>query len=391
MESDKPFLPDDMILNILKRLPVKSLIRSQCVCKHWKNLIKKPSFIAEHLHHSSHQSPSLLLRWPSFASSEYRWGLLDCDMQQLIVQSSSLIDSLSHLRLCGSSNGLLCLKSEALKSILLWNPATREIRLAPITIDEFKGGYCIGFGFSPIVNDYKIVVIYVRYGAEKRGVFRVKVFSLRTRLWKEVEFGNLKGLCVGDDTVTVNGRVFWFGYKAGSHEDGSYCQVVSFDIANEVFSLVPMPAEHDSLMQNLTVHENNLAMLCVQWITADIYCIKLWVMDEGSGTFGERWSWTNTYYSGHCYMLFPLTIWGNEIICEPEFYDESDFQYESQPEFESEGEEDDDPSKPLYLYNLDSNEFKTFDIRNCGNCSSIMIHSYVESLVSISNFHVENP
>ncbi|KAI9127039.1 hypothetical protein K1719_001598 [Acacia pycnantha] len=324
MESDKPFLPDDIILHILKRLPVKSLIRSQCVCKHWKNLIKKPSFIAEHLHHSSHQSPSLLLRWPSFTSSDYRWGLLDCDMRELIVHSSSLIDSLSHLRLCGSSNGLLCLKIEAL------------------------------------------------------------------RLWKEVQFGNLKGFCVGDDTVSVNGHVFWFGYKAGRHEDGSYSTVVSFDIANEVFSLMPMPAEHDSLMQNLTVHENKLAMLCVKWITADIYCIKLWVMDDGSGTFGERWSWTNTYYSGHCYMLFPLTIWGNEIICEPEFYDESDFQYESQPEFEFEGEEDDDPSKPLYLYNLDSNEFKTFDIRDCGNCSGIMIHSYVESLVSINNFYVQN-
>ncbi|KAI9100215.1 hypothetical protein K1719_024433 [Acacia pycnantha] len=285
MESDMSFLPDDIMVNILKSLPVKSLIRSQCVCKHWKNLIKKSSFIAEHLHHSSHQSPSLLLRWPSFTSSDYRWGLLDCDMQELIVQGSSLIDSLSRLRLCGSSNGFLCLKSE-----------TRE-----------TNSNCLHFGVN------------------RRSVFRVKVFLFRTRLWKEVEFGNLKGLFVVDDPVSVNGHVFWLVFKPCV--DDRNCRVVSFDIANKVFSLIPMPAEDDSVemqSQVLTVHENNLAMLWVKFATEDIYCIKLWVMDEGSRTFGERWSWTNTYYSGHCYTLCPLTIWGNEIICEPEFYDESE-------------------------------------------------------------------
>ena len=62
-EPNNPFLPGDVIVNILKRLPAKSLIRFQCVCKDWKNLIKTSSFIQDHLHHSSHQNPSLFLRW----------------------------------------------------------------------------------------------------------------------------------------------------------------------------------------------------------------------------------------------------------------------------------------------------------------------------------------
>ncbi|KAI9119937.1 hypothetical protein K1719_008906 [Acacia pycnantha] len=164
------------------------------------------------------------------------------------------------------------------------------------------------------------MLIYRHFGVNRRSVFRVKVFLFRTRLWKEVEFGNLKGLFVVDDPVSVNGHVFWLVFKPCV--DDRNCRVVSFDIANKVFSLIPMPAEDDSVemqSQVLTVHENNLAMLWVKFATEDIYRIKLWVMDE------------------------------------------------------------------------DSNEFKILDISECGSRSGIMIHNYVESLVSISNFHVENP
>ncbi|KAI9128645.1 hypothetical protein K1719_000128 [Acacia pycnantha] len=206
--------------------------------------------------------------------------------------------------------------------------------MAPITIVD--GRLDIGFGFSPIVNDYKIVLIYGHF-RQNQIVFRVKVFSLCTRLWKEIEFGNLKEIRVVADPVSANGHVFWLGFKAGLGADSHNSREVSFDIANEVLSLMPMPAEDDSdEMQSevLSVHENNLAMLWVKFSTEDIYCIKLWVMDEGSG------------------------------------------------------EED---TKPLYLYNLDSSEFKILDISDCGGLSGTMIHSYVESLVSISNFHVDNP
>ena len=54
------FIPQEIINNILIRLPVKSLLRFQCVCKHWKTLIKNPSFISHHLHFSILQNPSLI-------------------------------------------------------------------------------------------------------------------------------------------------------------------------------------------------------------------------------------------------------------------------------------------------------------------------------------------
>ncbi|XP_042515312.1 F-box protein CPR1-like [Macadamia integrifolia] len=45
-------LPEDLIIDILSRLPVKSLLRFRCVSKPWCTLITDPSFIKMHLNRS---------------------------------------------------------------------------------------------------------------------------------------------------------------------------------------------------------------------------------------------------------------------------------------------------------------------------------------------------
>lgn len=42
-------LPEDIILDILLRLPVKSIGRFQCACKSWRATISDQSFIRAHL------------------------------------------------------------------------------------------------------------------------------------------------------------------------------------------------------------------------------------------------------------------------------------------------------------------------------------------------------
>ncbi|KAK4254252.1 hypothetical protein QN277_009656 [Acacia crassicarpa] len=40
--GDNPYLPPEIIIDILKRLCVKSLLRFRAVCKDWRNLLKSP-------------------------------------------------------------------------------------------------------------------------------------------------------------------------------------------------------------------------------------------------------------------------------------------------------------------------------------------------------------
>ena len=58
-----PELPEDIVPDILKWLPVKSLVRFRCVSKSWHSLITSSSFIHMHLHFNQSRSLIILARY----------------------------------------------------------------------------------------------------------------------------------------------------------------------------------------------------------------------------------------------------------------------------------------------------------------------------------------
>ncbi|KAL3735758.1 hypothetical protein ACJRO7_024825 [Eucalyptus globulus] len=51
--DDDPKLPHDVAVEILKRLPARSLLRFRCVSRSWRSTIDDPRFVALHLSHSA--------------------------------------------------------------------------------------------------------------------------------------------------------------------------------------------------------------------------------------------------------------------------------------------------------------------------------------------------
>ncbi|KAI9110460.1 hypothetical protein K1719_018326 [Acacia pycnantha] len=93
----------------------------------------------------------------------------------------------------GGGRARLFLLNRYKSSFTLRNPAIREVLQVPDCPYRHHSGICyVGFGFSPIVNDYKIVR-YSLSGLDDDRVL-VQVFSVSTRSWKEVEVEKLKGL-----------------------------------------------------------------------------------------------------------------------------------------------------------------------------------------------------
>ncbi|VFQ67488.1 unnamed protein product [Cuscuta campestris] len=301
MDARTHYLPEEIIRSILSRLPAKSLIRFQCVSKQWKTTIETPSFIADHLRH---QSPCPLI------PGKDGLHLLDCEMQvpKLLVLLSEI--ELESASIVGSCNGLLCLETVMdPPAFLLWNPLIQELRWTPRANGAGKGMIKVGFGFSPIINDYKIVVVCIE--RFPLWVVHVEVYSLTSGSWKVVvvEHEILKGICLKSASVTGNGVVFWHGAKG--HAD----MIVLFDIALESFTLIPWPTiSQPNCSYRLVVYENKLAMLIKN---RSFECSDLWVMDEGdvAGSDGERWSWTKKYNTPFPSDAYPLMIWKNEIVC----------------------------------------------------------------------------
>ncbi|RXH90692.1 hypothetical protein DVH24_035456 [Malus domestica] len=49
LERRRKHIPEEILFEILVRLPVKSLLRFRCVCKSWNTLISSPDFRNAHL------------------------------------------------------------------------------------------------------------------------------------------------------------------------------------------------------------------------------------------------------------------------------------------------------------------------------------------------------
>ncbi|KAK4256311.1 hypothetical protein QN277_009194 [Acacia crassicarpa] len=370
MENEVSYLPPGIIRNILLRLSVKSLIRFQRVCKDWKNLFKTPSFIADHLHRSTQKSPLLVVDSIICRSNPWRLCLLNREMQALEFQNTHITNSFTSSRVY-SSYGLLCVEliGRYQHSFWLWNPCIRKLIQVPKPLD--RGKYSVGFGFSPIVNDYKIVQLCMSDDL----VDQVEVYALREGLWRAVELRDLEGVSVsGRSAVTCNGAIFWFGLKEGEEEEDCELVIVSFDIAMEVFTLIPfpnIPLTLESCFDRLTMYQNKLAMLAPTVVgNPESYLIDLWVLEESTDPSKERWSWTKLYTSRpnpYRFSISPI-VWRNEIVCSLN---------SSKPE---------NHEAKVVFCNITTDEFKVFTIPKCGNSSQMF--DYVESLVLLDRIEV---
>ncbi|KEH37624.1 putative F-box domain-containing protein [Medicago truncatula] len=112
-------LLDELIAEILSRLPVKTLMQMKCVCKSLKTLISHPSFVKMHLHRSPRNTHVLLL--PDCANPD------EMDLSAVPIPVSHLLESplaigykypyylLSNMdcdHVIGSCNGLICLRGD---------------------------------------------------------------------------------------------------------------------------------------------------------------------------------------------------------------------------------------------------------------------------------------
>ncbi|KAJ1410227.1 Galactose oxidase/kelch, beta-propeller [Sesbania bispinosa] len=310
---EEAVLPYDIIINVLQRVPVKSLIRFKCVAKDWAKLLETPYFIEQHLHHSSHNNLYLLL--------------------QCALPSPSILigpDFKFHKppqftsppgRIIGSCNGLLCLRhTEQPPMLSLWNPATRQVKHVPETLIDVKtNSYHVGFGFSPLVNDYKMLRISVFdedqfLSPYEAMVNRAEVYSLTTGSWKEIDASNLQSLYLVTNPVTVNGAIFWHAISSYY----GYGFVVSFDIGEEAFTLLeaPPPPSH-AYSISLAVYNHKIAVIhhCMVIVGQVMsFSIDLWALEvEDTHPSGE--SWVKKYSVGpSSRILFPLNVWGDKIV-----------------------------------------------------------------------------
>lgn len=280
------FILQDILVEILKRLPVQCLLRFKCVQKSWYHLIRSPYFI-HHYNNQENKNKYLLFqgryhsdfffRVDDEQCNEYCPGLrfpIPRDMQRGVKN-----------KIHGSCRGLICFSvqkrtSSRLHQIYLWNPAIRKFKILPNSpdstcLDQYSHSLALGY-FSKI-SDYKVINFqsYFFVGVVRR-VPTVHIYSLSTNSWKTVgntaQFSNYGELY---NSVIVNGVVYWIGIRH------SFMQViVCFDIENEKIREIMLPPKYaldrtkgriSSL--NLVQHSDEVLLSAVCFDSANTSCI----------------------------------------------------------------------------------------------------------------------
>lgn len=302
------YLPEGVMIEILLRLPVKTLLICKSVCKSWLCIISTSYFIKSHLHRvivASRNNPTLLTiqnqnpagHLAPFATSNFDLLIHQPQRRDTDVHHCDGIDFSSYpvhfdflyvphhfacCRVVGACNGIICLSNRFGNVVYLWNPATRKCRKLPIPGDlqVINSPIKIGFGYDTISNQYKVLRIV--FGKKYHLVPVVRVYSTNADSWREFRapiLKNWKFVTHLQTRIVVNGVLYFDGGD----------ELISFDLHKEILGLVPFPSCIVRKRSHVLDFEGSVAIVFES--ICDGLGIDLWTLVDVSGQL----SWTKKF------------------------------------------------------------------------------------------------
>jgi F-box interacting protein len=274
-------IPQDVINEILCRLsdlPVKSLVRFQCVSKQWFAQINDSDFIKIHL--DGNRERNLIVQtWNYKADRPLNYYLVNfSDENQAANVFPPFHNPDGFSKIIDCCNGLVCIRTCGGETVI-WNPSIRKYKKLPSvpTVGDpgLRSNFAFGednfaFGYDSINDDYKVLRISVE----------VHVYSLKAHSWRRVEGKSpYRESRISLGPVSLNGALHWLVESANRG-----IRLLSFHLTTEKFHIqtLALPVEP----QNLEVLGGSL---CVSAYRREARAIDFWMM-KGTSWKETRWS-----------------------------------------------------------------------------------------------------
>jgi len=371
----------DLLLEILYKLPVKSLMKLKCVSKYLNSIISDPKFAKDHLRLSHTRDYHLVICSPNFISNR-KWNLIlgkefyfiDSSLPYVLNNKTTAIPDTNPLRANGnilaiiedSCDGIICFSTRDYNyenfKLVVWNPCTRKFKILPhlenLPYSSASTTIKYNIVYDHFTGNYKVVLVisYEYHMLSNFGKIQVRVHTLGTNFWRRIPdfpsdiMGKLKG-CAGKLSGTVN----WVIQRY--HENGFSFVILSLDLGNESYQEILQPNyELDKPLRCLRVGVSR-DCLCVLAHTNTF--LDIWAMKD----YGNKDSWTKLF-------TIPLVEFHN-----PDIYANLLYIYEEGDQVLLQI-----CYKP-FVYNYKNGTIKCLDIQ--GLPSTLFdSHVYVESLIS---------
>ncbi|CAL5035817.1 unnamed protein product [Urochloa decumbens] len=374
-----PHIPDDVIFDILLRLPARSIIRFKSVCKAWLAMLSSRRFVDAHLEFSKVR-PSMLIVPGEFSRRTafqfqvgyYRYN--GGDVAEVLHNERIAADERT---CCGGQvqfskplhcDGLILVSTY--DQITVCNPATREF----LTLPKASAG--VGFGRDPCTSRYKVASVFYERGVmdgRTIWILKLEVLTLGSNVWRRI--ADPPDLNVRISSVHVRGFIYWTTVR---RENNHPKVLAGFSLADETFSETPYPP----CIERGYVHFAELeGGLCSAVVSLTCEAAKVWTYN---GT--EKATWTlrftvqlsqetiTTTGVWHNYLAPPkLTFHGKDILIRG---GHKLYRYSTET---GEMKKVDVAVEDLRYYHPENNSDKLFS----GDKVSFHIVKYAESLVPI--------
>ncbi|XP_055811994.1 F-box/kelch-repeat protein At3g23880-like [Solanum dulcamara] len=288
-------LPEELVTEILLRLPVKSLLKFRCVSKFWLNLVTSPEFVKTHLSITANNKDFTHHRL-MFRLMGPKYSLKDCSLSTFLYDSITrtfdldypMKNSCRFVAIVGSVNGLICLRIEE-KDLVIWNPSIRKFKKLPDslgTISTTHFHYMYGFDYDELADDYKVVRGLRNFSSNNSCYIEVQMYSLNSDSWRIIDHIMSEDLALHTG-LFVNGKLHWVSKTSRDLHSYNDWDIISIDLADGKWGKVDKPCYGEG-------DPNFTPYMVVLGSDFSVYCkhpetfANLWVMK----TYGVRESWT---------------------------------------------------------------------------------------------------
>ncbi|CAK7350889.1 unnamed protein product [Dovyalis caffra] len=200
-------IPQEIIIEILSWLPVKSLLTRKCVCKQWHALIQDRYFIEKHMSRSTLHISYCLFR---------------------------IIYLRGNHKLIHGRDGLSLERNYRTQNYCIRNRATYQRLDLP---DPCEGSLSLTLSYIPSTSDYKLVSISLNYER-----WEVRTVG-KDKSWRPF-LSNLQGCNMKSQRATVvSAGLAVHCMRITEVCSKSAAEVVSFDLESETFTSIVLPHE----------------------------------------------------------------------------------------------------------------------------------------------------
>ncbi|CAH8388128.1 unnamed protein product [Eruca vesicaria subsp. sativa] len=243
-DDDVSRLNDDLLEEIMLRLPVKALTRFQVVSKHWRRMINSKYFKDRHmLHQKTTQEPKFLCLHEASLDLTLTTMRLDWSSTSCLVEEGPVyhikpqIDQMP--RVSGSCDGLVCIFDDrSLTSpIVVANPAMVRSQTLPLSefqlqcLEDKKNSENIdvhfpGFGKDDVTGTYKLVWLH---NNERNYTLSCEVFDFEVKKWRYV-MNTPCDVHANEEPIFAKGWLYWI------IENRTYeYKILGYNIHTEMF------------------------------------------------------------------------------------------------------------------------------------------------------------